>query len=72
MPLSSPYWPGVIVGAGLGLLVAAALVEQGLLAPDHKAWAGTLGIGLVIAGNLLGRRGRWRAAVEAPARDGPG
>jgi hypothetical protein len=47
---------GVIAGAGLGLMVGAALVELGLLGLGHKAWASLLGAVLIFVGLLLARK----------------
>jgi hypothetical protein len=54
------YWSGVIVGAGIGLLTGAALVEVGALAIGHKAWVSVLGIVLVTVGNVIFQKVRTR------------
>ena len=42
------FWCGLLAGAGIGLLLGAALVELELLTPHRKAWVSVLGI--VVAG----------------------
>ena len=69
MRLTGQYWPGVNVGVGIGLLCGAALVELGVLALNHKAWASGLGILLVVVGNVLSRRVRAREAAEVATRE---
>ena len=68
MRLTGQYWPGVMVGVGIGLLLGAALVELGVLALTHKAWASCLGIVLVAVGNVLSRQVRRRESAEIVTR----
>jgi hypothetical protein len=55
---SAHFWCGLLAGVGVGLLVAAALVELGALAADRKAWVSLVGALLVGAGGLVAWRGR--------------
>jgi hypothetical protein len=49
------FWAGVLMGNGLGLLLGAALVEQGLMTFDHKAWVSMAGILLAFLGQSIAR-----------------
>jgi hypothetical protein len=60
MRLTGQYWPGVIVGIGIGLMLGPALVETQLLTPSHKVWAFVLGLIFVGVGNGLSRHVRRR------------
>jgi hypothetical protein len=53
MRFTKQFWAGLLAGLGLGLLSGAALVELGLLATSHKAWASVLGIVLFGVGRIL-------------------
>ena len=44
------FWCGLLAGAGIGLLLGAALVELELLTLHRKAWVSVLGIVLVGSG----------------------
>jgi hypothetical protein len=44
------FWCGLLAGAGIGLLLGAALVELELLTLHSKAWVSVLGIVLVGGG----------------------
>jgi hypothetical protein len=52
------FWPGAIVGVGIGLLLGSGLVEQEWLTPSHNAWATVLGALLISIGVQLSRRAR--------------
>ncbi len=55
------FWCGLLAGAGIGLLLGAALVELELLTLHRKAWVSVLGILLVGGGgavSLLAGRGK--------------
>jgi hypothetical protein len=53
------FWCGLLFGAGVGLLLGAALVELELLTLHSKAWVSALGCVVVgAAGCLAGWRGR--------------
>ena len=45
------FWRGLLAGAGIGLLLGAALVELELLTLGNKAWASVLGIAVVAGGS---------------------
>jgi hypothetical protein len=60
MRLTGQYWPGVIVGIGIGLMLGPALVETGLLTPSHKVWAFLVGSIFSAVGNGLSRKIRRR------------
>ena len=47
------FWCGLPAGAGIGLLVGAALVELELLTFHSKAWVSVLGIVLVGGGGVV-------------------
>ena len=53
-----PFWCGLLAGAGIGLLLGAALVELELLTLHSKAWVSVLGIVLVGGGTLVAARGK--------------
>jgi hypothetical protein len=55
---SAHFWCGLVAGVGLGLLLAAALVELGALATERKAWVSLVGALLVGAGGIVGWRGQ--------------
>ncbi len=67
---SAHFWCGLLAGAGVGLLLGAALVELGALASDRKAWVSLVGALLVGAGGLIGSRGQPgnRVGAEPSAR----
>jgi hypothetical protein len=51
LPQAGPrFWAGVLAGAGLGLMVAAILVDLELLTPHWKIWAIVPGMILMIVG----------------------
>ena len=54
---SAQFWCGMLAGAGVSLLLGAALVELELLTQHRKAWVSVLGILLVGVGGLVGWRG---------------
>jgi hypothetical protein len=54
--LTRQFWMGLLAGAGLGLMLGAALVELELLQPDRKAWVAVSGSLLMLAGVLLAKR----------------
>jgi hypothetical protein len=72
---SAHFWCGLIAGVGVGLLLAAALVELEVLTSQKKAWASLLGAVLVGVGGLVdwraqsGSRGKTEPGA-APGRDG--
>jgi hypothetical protein len=47
------FWTGILAGAGIGLLLGAALVEMELLTLQSKAWVSVLGILLVGGSTVL-------------------
>jgi hypothetical protein len=47
------FWCGLLAGAGIGLLLGAALVELELLTLHSKAWVSVLGILLVGGGTAV-------------------
>jgi len=49
------FWIGMLAGFGLGLAVAAALVETELLTLHRKAWVSVTGIVLFSLGVGIGR-----------------
>jgi hypothetical protein len=55
---SGHFWCGLLAGLGVGLLLAAALVELGALAIGRKAWVSVVGILLVGAGSVVAWRGQ--------------
>ena len=55
---SAHFWCGLLAGLGVGLLLAAALVELEALTTQRKAWASLLGAVLVGVGGLIGWRGQ--------------
>src|SRR5436309_2642493 len=50
------FWCGLLAGVGVGLLLAAALVELELLTLHGKAWVSLLGAVLVGIGGVVGWR----------------
>jgi ABC-type uncharacterized transport system permease subunit len=54
--LPGSFWVGTLVGLGLGLVVAAALVEWGLLSRERKALTSLAGVLLLAAGLALAYR----------------
>jgi hypothetical protein len=54
--LGAHFWGGVLFGLGIGLLLAAVLVELELLTLQHKAWVSVTGILLAVAGQAIVRR----------------
>ena len=66
MRLIGQYWPGVIVGIGIGLMLGPALVEMQLLTPSHKVWAFFLGLILFGVGNGVSRHVRRRETAATP------
>lgn len=54
--LTRQFWTGLLAGAGLGLMLGAALVELEFLRPDRKAWVAVSGSLLMLAGVLLGKK----------------
>jgi hypothetical protein len=52
------FWCGLLAGAGIGLLLGAALVELELLKLDNKAWVSVLGIALFGGGAIMAARGK--------------
>jgi hypothetical protein len=63
MRLTGQYWPGVIVGIGIGLMLGPALVETQLLTPSHRVWAFVLGLTVFGIGNGLSSHVRRREAA---------
>jgi hypothetical protein len=57
-----------MVGIGLGLMIAPALVELQLLTPDHKVWAFFLGLIAFGVGGALSRQVRKREPAEDVGR----
>ncbi len=55
---SAHFWCGLLAGAGVGLLLAAALVELEALGIGHKAWVSVVGTLLFGAGSYVGWRGQ--------------
>ncbi|HEV3436765.1 MAG TPA: hypothetical protein VG122_05360 [Gemmata sp.] len=55
---SRQFWCGLLAGLGIGLVLAAALVELGVLSTHGKAWASLLGAVLVGVGGFVGRPAR--------------
>jgi hypothetical protein len=47
------FWCGLLAGAGIGLLLGAALVELELLTLGNKAWASVLGIAVFAGGAVV-------------------
>jgi hypothetical protein len=68
------FWCGLLAGVGVGLLLAAALVELEVLTSQRKAWVSLLGAVLVGVGGLVnwrsqsGNRGRAEPGAAAPRR----
>jgi hypothetical protein len=59
LPFRSAHFQwGVVFGLGVGLLLAAALVELGALASDRKAWVSLVGAVLAGVSSLMVRRGQ--------------
>lgn len=54
--LTRQFWMGLLAGAGLGLMLGAALVELELLRPDRKAWVAVSGSLLMLVGVVLARK----------------
>jgi hypothetical protein len=54
--LGAHFWGGALFGMGIGLLLAAVLVEQELLTLQHKAWVSVTGILLALTGQGIVRR----------------
>jgi hypothetical protein len=70
MRFRGEFWPGVLVGLGVGLGVAPSLVELGLLRPDRpKVWAFFVGLILVGVGLGLSRHVRRREAAGVADRE---
>ncbi len=61
---SAHFWCGLLGGAGIGLLLGAALVELGLLTLSNMAWVSVLGIVLFSAGAIVA------ACVKRPLTNG--
>ena len=61
------FWPGVLAGVGIGLLLGSGLVELGWLTASRNAWANGLGTLLFGIGVGLSRRARKQepAGVES-------
>lgn len=55
---SAHFWGGLLAGVGLGLLLAAALVELEMLRSNRRAWASLLGAVLFGIGGLVAARGQ--------------
>ena len=53
--LGPRFWYGMLAGFGLGLAVAAVLVETELLALHRKAWVSGIGVILFSVGVGIGR-----------------
>ena len=51
--LGRQFWAGVVVGIGIGFLVAAVLVELELLTLQSKLWVAMTGIALVAIGQAI-------------------
>jgi len=49
------FWAGVLIGVGIGLLVAAGLVELELMTLHRKAWVSVTGIILCLLGQAAFR-----------------
>ena len=47
------FWCGLLAGAGIGLLLGAALVELKLLTPNNRAWVSVLGIAVFEGGAVV-------------------
>jgi hypothetical protein len=66
------FWCGVLAGAGVGLLLGAALVELELLTPHNKAWVSVLGIAIFGGGAVLAAvAGRGNAPNQRMPLTGP-
>jgi hypothetical protein len=65
---SANFWCGLLAGVGVGLLLAAALVELELLTSQRKAWVSLLGAVSVGVGSLVG----WRSQSGTRGAAGPG
>jgi protein-S-isoprenylcysteine O-methyltransferase Ste14 len=63
--MGSKFWAGVLVGVGIGLLVAAVLVEQELMTLQRKAWVSVTGIVLAVIGQTIA----WRVVRRSQQRD---
>jgi hypothetical protein len=55
---SAHFWCGLLAGLGVGLLLAAALVELEWLTLHRKAWASLLGAVMVGVAGIIGWRGQ--------------
>jgi len=53
MKLGKQFWAGVLVGAGIGLMLGAALVELELMTSTRKAWVSLVGAVLFGVGVIL-------------------
>jgi hypothetical protein len=58
------FWPGVIVGVGIGLCLSNELVELEWLTPSHNAWANGLAPLLVVIGVRLSRRAKKQESAK--------
>jgi hypothetical protein len=54
--LPRQFWCGLLAGVGLGLTLAAALAEWGLLSAEGKTVASVAGLGLLLLGAVLAYR----------------
>ena len=50
----------MVLGFGIGLLVAAALVELELMTPQRKAWVAVIGIASSVIGQMIAFRAAGR------------
>lgn len=63
------FWPGVLAGVGIGLLLGSALVELGWLTASRNAWAIAMGAILYTLGVGLSRRTGERRSAGVEARE---
>jgi hypothetical protein len=63
------FWPGVLAGIGIGLLLGSSLVELGWLTASQNAWANGLGTILCGFGVGLSRCTGARKSAEVGARE---